>query len=100
MVEEIEEVRQDNDSVVRWLFDCGITGEDLVGRIVADVYDEYRQWCYDSGERNPFARRTWTTRVKESVTFETFETFPTLRNQGEKVRTERKSVAKLRDCNG
>lgn len=78
MVEEIEEVRQDNDSVVRWLFDCGITGEDLVGRIVADVYDEYRQWCYDSGERNPFARRTWTTRVKESVTFETFETLQTL----------------------
>lgn len=78
MVEEIEEVRQDNDSVVRWLFDCGITGENLVGRIVADVYDEYRQWCYDSGERNPFARRTWTTRVKESVTFETFETLQTL----------------------
>ena len=78
MVEEIEEVRQDNDSVVRWLFDCGITGEDLVGRIVADVYDEYRQWCYDSGERNPFARRTWTTRVKESVTFKTFETLQTL----------------------
>ena len=78
MVEEIEEVRQDNDSVVRWLLDCGITGEDLVGRIVADVYDEYRQWCYDSGERNPFARRTWTTRVKESVTFETFETLQTL----------------------
>lgn len=78
MVEEIEEVRQDNDSVVRWLFDCGITGEDLVGRIVADVYDEYRQWCYDSGERNPFARRTWTARVKESVTFETFETLQTL----------------------
>lgn len=78
MVEEIEEVRQDNDSVVRWLFDCGITGEDLVGRIVADVYDDYKQWCYDSGERNPFARRTWTTRVKESVTFETFETLQTL----------------------
>lgn len=78
MVEEIEEVRQDNDSVVRWLFDCGITGEDLVGRIVADVYDEYRQWCHDSGERNPFARRTWTTRVRESVTFETFETLQTL----------------------
>lgn len=78
MVAEVEEVRQDNDSVVRWLFDCEITAEDLDGRIVADVYGEYKKWCDESGERNPFARRTWTSRVKESVTFETFETLQTL----------------------
>lgn len=69
MVAEVEKVRQDNDSVARWLADCEITGEWLNGRSVASVYDTYKGWCEDSGERNPFARRTWTSRVKESVTF-------------------------------
>ena len=69
MVAEVEEVRQDNDSVLRWLYDCGVTAEALDGRVVATVYDEYKQWCDESGERNPFARRTWTSRVKEAVTF-------------------------------
>lgn len=71
MVEEVEEVRRDNDSVARWLTDCEITGESLNGQAVASVYDSYKRWCEDSGERNPFARRTWTAKVKESVTFKT-----------------------------
>ena len=69
MVAEVAEVRQDNDSVLRWLYDCGVTAEALNGRVVATVYDEYKQWCDESGEHNPFARRTWTSRVKEAVTF-------------------------------
>ena len=91
MVAEVEEVRQDNDSVLRWLYDCAITAEGLDGRVVSDVYDDYKRWCYDSGERNPFARRTWTSRVKESVTFvtngaqKTLESIPGRSEQGGKV---------------
>ena len=42
----------------------------LDGKAVAAVYDNYKQWCEDSGERSPYARRTWTAKVKENVTFE------------------------------
>ena len=53
----------------QWLCqcDCGITGEQLVGRAIETVYGEYKQWCEDSGERSPYARRTWTAKVKENV---------------------------------
>ena len=70
MAAEVEEVRQNNDSVIRWIVDCGITGDQLVNRVIETVYGEYKQWCEDSGERSPYARRTWTAKVKENVTFE------------------------------
>lgn len=74
MVAEVEKVKEDNNSVVRWIVDCAITAETLNGKTVSDTYNDYKRWCEDSGERSPFARRTWTTVVKESVTFESSET--------------------------
>lgn len=67
MVAEVEEVRQDNDSVRRWMWDTGETAESLNGRVVGEVYKEYQSWCEASGERSPFSRIQWTKRVKETA---------------------------------
>ena len=67
MVAEVEEVRQDNDSVLRWIDDCCIDKNALDGRVVADVYAEYADWCRASGERNPFSRRAWTARIRDAA---------------------------------
>lgn len=73
MAAEIDEVKQDNNSVLRWLTENEITAERLDGRPVATLYEDYKDWCAESGERNPFARRTWTSKVKDAATFENSE---------------------------
>ena len=88
MAAEVEEVRLNNDSVVRWITDCDITGEQLVGRAIETVYGEYKQWCDDSGERSPYSRRTWTAKVKENVTLKNgamLESRPSRIKDSEKV---------------
>ena len=98
MAAEVEEVRMNNDSVVRWLADCGITGESLDGKAVAAVYDSYKQWCEDSGERSPFARRTWTSKVRESVTFVTFGSGATLESKSVRPLNSTKTVRTFVIC--
>jgi len=66
MAEELEEVRQDSDSVARWMADDGITAEWLDGMPIAEVYRRYVSWCEDSGERNPCSKRTAIARVREA----------------------------------
>ena len=98
MAAEVEEVRQNNDSVVRWLDDCDITAEQLDGRPIEAVYNDYKQWCEDSGERSPFARRTWTTKVRESVTFVTFENDRTLESKSVRPANSAKTVRVFAIC--
>ena len=87
MVEEVEEVRQDNDSVARWLFDEDIQREDIDGRSTAAVYRDYSEWCKDSGERNPCSLRTFTIRMKESRAFDGYRIVPKQRKvNGKKLR--------------
>ena len=69
MAAEVEEVRQANDSVLRWLFDESVDAEWLSGRTVESVYKHYCDWCDEAGERAPYARRTWTAKVVEAATF-------------------------------
>lgn len=71
MAAEVEEVRQDNDSVLRWMADREIDALGLEGRVVADVYRDYRRWCDDAGERNPCSRRAWVTRLADASESET-----------------------------
>lgn len=63
MVAEVEEVRQDNDSVVRWLFEECVTVADVDGRPTATVFNEYFDWCKGAGERNPCSLRTFSSRM-------------------------------------
>jgi P4 family phage/plasmid primase-like protien len=68
MVAEMDEIRQSNDSVLRWLVDYGYTAETLHGYALASMYKDYRDWCEDAGERSPYARRTWTQKTLEAAT--------------------------------
>lgn len=70
MEEEVEEVKQDNDSVARWLYENDIEPRELDERPIADVYRLYTDWCKDAGERNPFRQNSFTRKVKESSYFQ------------------------------
>ena len=63
MAAEVEEVRQDNDSVARWLFEECVEVADVDGRPTATVFNEYYEWCKDAGERNPCSLRTFSSRM-------------------------------------
>ena len=64
MVALVGEVREANDSVLRWIVDAGITVELLNGKSTEYVYREYQRWCQDAGERER-PRRTVTDKLKE-----------------------------------
>ena len=70
MEEEVEEVKQDNDSVARWLYEEDVAVGHIDGKSLQEVYSRYTDWCKEAGERNPFSLRKFTTRVKESSRFE------------------------------
>lgn len=63
MAAEVEEVRQDNDSVVRWYADEIGEPKYLGGLTVRNAYAAYTQWCDASGERTPCSIRTFSRRV-------------------------------------
>lgn len=65
MVAEVDEVRKDNDSVERWIYDEQIGFADLYLKPVSSAYKMYSDWCEESGERSPFSRRKFTTRLME-----------------------------------
>ena len=84
MEAEMEEIRQDNDSVLRWMSDAEIGPEDIDGRFVSEVYDQYSQWCRECGERNPCTTRTFTARVRDSRRFEGWEVVTKSKRNGHK----------------
>lgn len=63
MVAEIEEVKQDNDNVTRWLFEECVSVADVDKRPTATVFNEYFDWCKGAGERNPCSLRTFSSRM-------------------------------------
>lgn len=68
--EEVEQVKQDNDSVERWLYEEDIQASDINGRRTAEVYRQYMDWCREAGERNPYKQRTFSSKIIESKHFE------------------------------
>ena len=63
MVEAVEEVRRDNDSVRRWMYDEEVLIDALDKRPVAAVYSEYVEWCRKSGEAQYVSKPTFSRRV-------------------------------------
>lgn len=69
MAEEVEEVRQDNDSVERWLYEEDVQVSDIDQHRMSEVYGKYNDWCRSAGERNPCKMRTFSGRIKDSRRF-------------------------------
>lgn len=69
MAEEVEEVRQDNDSVERWLYEEDIQASDIDGHRTSEVYQKYTEWCRTAGERNPYKQRTFSSKIIDSKHF-------------------------------
>lgn len=63
MVAEVEEVKQDNDSVTRWIIEEMKTVAEIDGKPTATVFNEYFDWCKGAGERNPCSLRTFSSRM-------------------------------------
>lgn len=85
MEREMDEVRQDNDSVVRWLYDEDVSRADIDGQKVADVYKMYVEWCHEAGERNPCAMRTFSGRVIDAQKFKSCSLKTANKRYGDKV---------------
>lgn len=54
-----------NSSVLTWIDEELIDIEDVDGKIIKNLYIEYKDYCNISGVRNPVARKTFTTEVKQ-----------------------------------
>ena len=84
MMQEVAAVKVDNDSVLRWIDEEGVTAQALDGRPTAEVYAEYAAWCQRAGERNQVQRRTFTAKVCDAELCEpsgpTFGGIPYVRN--------------------
>lgn len=65
MADEVEEVRRDNNSVMRWVDDEGLGLSAFDGVAMRESYARYRAWCDDSGERSPFSMRMFGSKVRE-----------------------------------
>lgn len=63
MAAEVAEVKQNNDIVIRWLYEADINDADIHGRFVSDVYADFRRWCENTGERYPVTQTMFSRRV-------------------------------------
>lgn len=65
MLDELEAVRSDNDVVLRWIEDEGITEDNLLGKGVSNVYASFDRWCDLMGERDKCSQPKLTRRLQE-----------------------------------
>ena len=72
MAEELDTIRQDNDTVLRWVIEEQIALSDILGRVEGrgcfrssnDVYDMYTDWAKKSGEKFTVTQSTFSRRLK------------------------------------
>lgn len=77
MAQELDEVRQNNDVVLRWVYEENIEVAQLDEKFVSDIYEDFREWCHKAGERYPvtqtaFSRRLCTSRFLTSSVLKTY----------------------------
>lgn len=63
MKKELEQVRQENNSVIQWLDDERLIQQDFIGKLVRQMYSRYCDWCRQAGIRVPFSQRRFTTNI-------------------------------------
>lgn len=65
-LELVNEVREDNDSVLQWLADKEYGQAELFGRPTALAHDEYSLWCNEA-HLKPFSRKKFTRKVNVAL---------------------------------
>ena len=60
MVAEVEEIRIDNSIVRRWLYEEEVTAESIDHMAVQEVYERFKKWCDEAGERFALKRTSFT----------------------------------------
>ena len=66
MLEKLEDVKLDNDSVARWMGDELVAATWLDGKTVPFVYKAYTDWCDENGEPYPVTSRKLCARIREA----------------------------------
>ncbi len=69
MAAEVEAVRYDSDSVLRWMDDCGIELAEIIDHTNTEVYHRYTSWCDDAGEYKPVSMAAFSKRIGRSERF-------------------------------
>ena len=65
-VEEAKKMyRKINSSVLTWITDEVIEMKHIEGKVIKELYIEYRDYCHVAGIRNPVSRNTFTRETKE-----------------------------------
>lgn len=62
----VSEVRTDNNNVLQWIDDTSRTTADFIGVPTATVYNEYAEWCKDSGIKQ-YGKPKFSKKVNEHL---------------------------------
>lgn len=62
----LEEIHTENDSVLQWLEDEGLTVDDINDRSTGSVFDDYKMWCENSRTK-PMKKATFTKRLNKAL---------------------------------
>lgn len=63
----IERNKIESSSILTWIFDMGITGEDVDGRERGIVYEEYEAWCRRGNAYQPFSRQKFYQAIEKEL---------------------------------
>ena len=78
MEQELDEVKQNNDVVLRWVYEESIDVKNLDEKFVSDIYEDFREWCHKAGERFPVTQTAFSRRlcVSRFLTSSVLKTYP------------------------
>lgn len=60
-------IKADNDTVLQWIEDEGLTPDAFEGLAVADAYAQYEEWCRDSGIKKVKTKKSLATTLASSM---------------------------------
>lgn len=67
MALEMENVRAANDTVLYWILETGLEPYMVVGKTPAELYQEYKDFCSEYGEKYAVKRSTFTQRFSQNM---------------------------------
>jgi putative DNA primase/helicase len=67
----VDQIREDNSSLLQWMRDEDVKREDMVGWQTSAAYESYSRWCESSGIRNRFGKPAFGREVVEKLDLRT-----------------------------